>query len=168
MSRGHVPRRFLIIISAAALLEIIIFAAMEFTSRSAFCSSCHEMKPMYAYWQQSRHGKVACLSCHAEIGVLGYVKTKISALEEVYRHFTNSYKRPIAIDSETKAFSQRCLKCHGEISGKGKHHNPIHFQMDMACTTCHRGLVHDRKLNRRLPSYDICNQCHPEGMKKEE
>lgn len=114
--------RFLMIIFAGGLMALTLFGAMEFTSRSDFCVSCHEMKPMYTSWQVSRHAQVACIKCHAEPGAIGFIKTKVKALGEVYLHFRGAYKKPITIESETTAFSNRCLKCHENIKGKGKPH----------------------------------------------
>lgn len=159
--------RILIITSAAVLAALVLFGAMEYTSRSSFCAGCHEMKPMYTAWQASRHAKVACIKCHTDPGAIGLVKTKTKALGEVYLHFRGAYKKPITITSETTAFSKRCLKCHEDIKGKSKPHNPTHFRMEMTCVDCHEGLVHDRAHNRRPPTYDICAKCHGEKMTRE-
>lgn len=125
------------------------------------------MKPMYTVWQASRHAKVGCIKCHTDPTIIGHVKTKVKALREIYLHFRGTYKKPITITSETTVFSKRCLMCHEDIKGKGKPHNLIHFQMKMACTGCHKGLVHDTARNRRLPTYDICTRCHGEEMTRE-
>lgn len=68
MSRRFQWRRFLILASAACLLGVVLFAAMKYTSRSDFCKSCHEMRPMYSFWQASGHAGVECTKCHAEPG----------------------------------------------------------------------------------------------------
>lgn len=168
MSRQQRRHRLLMIVFAVVLMGLILSGTMEFTSRSNFCMSCHEMKPFYAAWQVSRHARVACIKCHAEPGLLGYVETKVKALDEVYLHFRGTYKKPITIETETTAFSNRCRQCHKDITGKGKPHQPIHFQMEIACTSCHKGLVHDRQLNRQLPSYNVCVKCHGSEMNKQE
>lgn len=142
------------------LLAATFAGAVEYTSQPSFCTKCHEMKPTYETWESSSHSSVQCISCHSDPGVAGLIKTKAQALEEVYRHITNTYKKPITITSDTSTFSRRCLKCHADIEGRGPSHNKTHFTMNIACTGCHRGLVHNAGTNRKLPTRQVCVRCH--------
>ncbi|MHB1125929.1 MAG: cytochrome c3 family protein [Bacillota bacterium] len=157
----------LIVVLGLGLIVTAIIG-MEYTSRPAFCPTCHEMNPMFRTWLTSSHRNVSCLSCHGEPGVAGLIRTKLDGLEQVYRHVTNSYKRPITITSDTRAFSQRCLACHQDIDKAEKNaattgpHNPKHVSAGLTCTQCHKGLVHNEKTNQTMPSRDTCRSCHGE------
>ena len=152
------------LILEAGIIGVLLIAgftgAIEYTSQSSFCTNCHEMKPIYETWKTSRHGGVECISCHSDPGVIGLLQTKTQALEEVYRHITGTYKKPIVITADTSKFSERCLRCHEDIKGQGDAHNNIHFAMNVACTECHLGLVHNPKTNNKLPSKKVCGKCH--------
>ncbi|MHB1420249.1 MAG: cytochrome c3 family protein [Bacillota bacterium] len=148
-------------------LVVTAIIGMEYTSRPAFCPTCHEMNPMFRTWLMSGHNKVSCLSCHGKPGVTGLVRTKLDGLDQVYKHFTNSYKRPITVKIDTKDFSQRCLSCHQDIAKAWKNsktgpHNQQHSSMGFACLQCHQGLVHNEKTNQSPLSREICRKCHGE------
>lgn len=159
-------RIILLILGAILVLGLVIAGTVEYTSRSAFCVNCHEMQPIYRAWQSSGHASVQCLKCHSDPGVTGLAKTKIKALGEVYRHFTNTYHQPITVDTDTAAFSARCLGCHQDIRGQGKQHNKSHFAAKMNCTDCHKGLVHNPKTNKQPPSFQVCVKCHGQEFSK--
>ncbi|GAW92988.1 cytochrome c3 family protein [Calderihabitans maritimus] len=157
---------FRIFIIFVLAITALIVLGIEYTSRPEFCSSCHEMKEFYTSWTTSSHRNVNCLKCHSDPGLVGLIKTKIKALGEVYHHFTQTYETPIKINSETWSFSRRCLRCHQEVVDKSNGpHNQKHFAMEMACTRCHEGLVHNPQTNTRLPSRQICRSCHGEAFK---
>jgi len=118
------------------------------------------MTPMYSTWQTSDHNMVECILCHSDPGLAGTVKTKALALKEVYLHFTGAYQEPITIDWDTSAFTRRCLRCHNDISGKGTTHSTRHFEANISCADCHRGLVHRPGSNTELPTRKICIKCH--------
>lgn len=153
--------RFVAIISIAVVVVVIaIFGTMEYTSRPAFCSSCHEMKPMYNTWASSAHRNVSCIKCHAEPGLFGYIGTKLSSSKDLYYHITGTYKKPIRVLNSKVGFNKRCLVCHKNQIGKNDAHNKTHFNSGLACTECHEGLVHDAKKNKKPPTTAICQKCH--------
>lgn len=153
-------RKLLLSVSILSLVGLaLVVVAIKYTSGSAFCVNCHEMKPIYEAWQSSKHSSVECMKCHSDPGIVGLVETKVKALSEVYRHFTKTYRQPITIDADTAAFSNRCLRCH-DIKGKSPEHNLTHFSSDVNCADCHQGLVHNPATNRKLPTSDICEKCH--------
>jgi len=153
-------RKLLLFVSLFSLVGIaLVVGAIKYTSGSAFCITCHEMEPIYEAWQSSTHKSVECMKCHSDPGAVGLVQTKVKALSEVYRHFTNTYKKPITINADTAAFSNRCLRCH-DIKGEGTEHNLAHFESNVNCADCHKGLVHHPETNQKLPTSDVCQECH--------
>jgi len=148
-----------VIVISGILLIFFAVAAVEVTSQPRFCYSCHEMGPLYEAWQDSFHKDIACLKCHAEPGVSGLIRTKAKGLRELYVHFTNPQVEPRE-DADTWGFSLRCLECHDEVKEKGGPHNKKHFEMKFVCVKCHEGIGHDAELSNKLPSREICAQCH--------
>ena len=73
------------------------FATAEYTSRSKFCDSCHEMDPYYQSWQASVHKTADCRDCHIPPGFIPYVETKFGSLREVWVHFSSHPEAPLAV-----------------------------------------------------------------------
>lgn len=159
-------RKLFLFLGLSGFLSLALLGAMKYTSRSEFCLSCHEMKPVYTTWQSSNHQSVSCVQCHSDPGLGGLIQTKVQALAEVYRHITKTYRQPITIDSDTAAFTNRCLRCH-DIKGKNDVHNLAHFTANVNCAACHLGLVHNPDTNRKLPGSEVCKKCHGQGEKIE-
>lgn len=157
---GRNRKRLVVYGGLAIVLGLALFGAVKYTSRSEFCITCHEMKPLYSTWKNSSHSSVECIKCHSDPGVVGLVKTKTQALKEVYLHITGTYEQPITINWDTAAFTARCLGCHQDIKGRGTAHNLSHFNVNITCADCHKGLVHNSETNNRLPSRKVCIRCH--------
>ena len=51
-------KRLIIILSALGIFIVLLVAAVQFTSHSGFCSSCHYMKPYFQSWEESSHGDI--------------------------------------------------------------------------------------------------------------
>lgn len=160
MRRNNPLRTIFLVVGGVLLITLVLVGAVEYTSRSGFCRTCHEMEPIYASWQSSAHKNVECIKCHSDPGVVGLIKTKTKALKEVYSHITGNYKTPITITSDTGAFTARCLRCHQNIKAKGKPHNKLHFASNINCMECHRGLVHNPNTNKTPPGRGVCVKCH--------
>jgi cytochrome c nitrite reductase small subunit len=158
--RGY--RKPFLLLGLFAILILALAGAMKYTSQSQFCRNCHEMISSYETWKSSKHNSVKCMECHSDPGIVGLVQTKVKALHEVYVHVTKTYKEPITIQSDTSAFTDRCLRCH-DIKGKGTAHNLIHFASNVSCADCHEGQVHDPNKNRKLPTDEVCKKCHANG-----
>ncbi|MGD0781803.1 MAG: NapC/NirT family cytochrome c, partial [Candidatus Aminicenantales bacterium] len=76
---------------AAAALVVVLFAAVELTSTSSFCSSCHYMKSFYQSWKTSSHGKIECKVCHYPPGIRNTIRAKLEGLVMVGRYWTKLY-----------------------------------------------------------------------------
>lgn len=100
------------------------FAVLEEAKQVRFCAACHVvMKPymddmhdpgsqsLAAYHYQHRFApETDCYSCHANYGVHGTFKAKLTGLVDVYRYVTRTYELPIQMRSPYS--NVLCLKCH--------------------------------------------------------
>lgn len=128
-----------IVVVLAALAGGTI-AVTDYTSRPAFCTSCHEMSPYYAAWDAGAHAGVSCVSCHVDPGFQAQVSHKVTALKEVYDHFTTEPKFPGAV---TTIPDSRCLACHDEtIDPKIPGFSHEAHRGDRSCVDCHASAGH--------------------------
>ncbi|MCE5190898.1 MAG: NapC/NirT family cytochrome c [Actinomycetia bacterium] len=128
-----------IVVVLAALAGGTI-AVTDYTSRPAFCTSCHEMSPYYAAWDAGAHVGVSCVSCHVDPGFQAQVSHKVTALKEVYDHFTTEPKFPGAV---TTIPDSRCLACHDEaIDPKIPGFSHEAHRGDRSCVDCHASAGH--------------------------
>ncbi|MHB9145292.1 MAG: cytochrome c3 family protein [Symbiobacteriia bacterium] len=180
------------IVKASLILAIVLFPALAFgaasySSRPAFCGSCHEMVPEFTTWKTSAHAKVNCSSCHTEAQPTN-LKHKVAALGQVYYHVTDQV--PDNIEIKAKIANEVCETCHTrqrEISVSGDLNIPHakHIEVEgMTCVDCHFGVAHaslteryegiSRATQQRMaqfaftpasefrPKMDICIGCHLE------
>lgn len=106
-------------IVAGALLAA--FAAMlggaeYYTSRPAFCGSCHIMDPYYEGWQKDAHAVTTyapCVECHYAPGEQHTIRAKFRGLSQAASYFSGRYGagRPRAHVQDAS-----CLQsgCHGD------------------------------------------------------
>lgn len=138
---------FLLVVLALGLLGGVLWG----TSTPGFCSQCHEMRPELVTWQASDHRQVACVTCHIEPGLTSFAKHKVLALNQVYRHFTGTYKLPIEWPEPQ---SSTCLRCHeasmertGRLDLRLAH--GAHTKEGVTCLQCHEGVAHGDIAGRR-------------------
>jgi nitrate/TMAO reductase-like tetraheme cytochrome c subunit len=157
-SPGRPKRRrwWVVLVVVVCVLAILVggaFAAAEYTAKSTFCITCHEMDPYYASWQKSTHKEVPCIKCHIAPGFLHFVETKAYALREVYVHVTGQVKAPLAVTANIPNAS--CERCHtvpppdvqlGNASFSHQKHQTVQ------CIDCHVRLVH-----KGVPGKDYVN-----------
>ncbi|PKQ19904.1 MAG: hypothetical protein CVT66_07720 [Actinobacteria bacterium HGW-Actinobacteria-6] len=134
--------------AVTALAAVVVLAALisggvaatEYTSRPAFCTSCHEMTPYYTAWNAGAHSDVSCISCHVDPGLEAQVSHKFVALKEVYNHFTTDPKFPGAV---TAVPDSRCLACHsGTIDTGIEGFSHETHQGSRSCVDCHASAGH--------------------------
>ena len=89
-------------------------AAIQWTETAAFCGQCHTMGPELKAYQMSPHRNVACVECHTEPGVAGWIKAKINGTRQLVQILTATYPKPIPAPdhSDLPPTSVTCLKCH--------------------------------------------------------
>lgn len=160
--RGFFTKRsnkLLVLIIAAFLgLAAATVGAMEYTSTTGFCNSCHIMNPSYGAWASSGHKGVHCYDCHMDDGAINYLKAKVNGLKEVYLVVTNSVTTP---GTDEKAWD-RCQKCHAKLLGPSSQQTDSfehykHISKGLDCKQCHGNLVHGKE-NKDFKQ--LCVDCH--------
>jgi len=168
----------------AILGGVGMFAAMEYTARPKFCSSCHNMQPYYDSWKTSSHKHVPCTDCHYEPGLLETFEGKFKALSQVAKYFTATEgTKPWA---EVSDFSCMRAGCHskrllsgrikfGRVNFDHRHHlTELRRGKKLRCTSCHSQVMvgshmqvtkstcfqcHFHK-SKRSSTHEDCNTCH--------
>lgn len=141
------------------LLPVANFAILEHATQVDFCATCHiTMKPyiddlhdprgesLTAVHHQHRAAPgTECYTCHANYGVHGTFRSKLTGLQHVYRYWTGTYHRPIRLYAPYEnAF---CLKCHDgakrfraqpiHLDEAGQQVAPEFLNGDTGCLQCH-------------------------------
>ncbi len=189
MKKKKSKKKLIILLSAAGVILILLIAAVQYTSTSQFCSSCHYMKPYFQSWETSSHKDFECSICHYPPGggIRSKLKKKIEGLVMVGRYWTKLYvkSKPWAeINDES------CLKegCHDKrlLEGQVAFNNvvfdhKIHFEdlkrgKRLKCTSCHSQIVQGEhitvtesscflchfKESEHYPKIQECSHCHNE------
>ena len=150
-------------------MAIVVIGVLAFiptailTDRSAFCATCHDMRPFYAAWTQGAHSEVACVECHVDAGVPNRMLHKFVALKEVYAEFFTSPTYP---QYNAQVPNARCLRCHAGLEDKkvGKFDHKQHQSRGVACATCHASTGH-KVTFASLSAAGILNEANaPAGM----
>ncbi len=104
---------------------------LHHTTEREFCGGCHVMGAHLADVENpesmslaARHGrnpmmgKVACYTCHANYGMLGYPLTKLTGMAHVYNYYLGGYRswpleKFLGEVRVAKAFpNSNCQQCH--------------------------------------------------------
>jgi nitrate/TMAO reductase-like tetraheme cytochrome c subunit len=128
-----------------SLILVITASAMELTSSSQFCQSCHEMRPEYVTWKASAHSQIRCVDCHIEPGTAKFIEYKVKFATELYKHFTGQVYAPIVSDEPIKDIV--CERCHtsnrvATPSGDLKIPHRAHKDNKIPCVRCHNAVAH--------------------------
>jgi len=160
-------------ISILAMIFIsTAYGMFEYTKRYSFCKGCHEMNQAYDTWISSKHGPILgeidnCMACHAEEGVWGYIKAKLSGIRSVYYHITGQISgHYLEVLKGSKPVYCTKSGCHmvenldEELSINVNHRQ--HAQMGFDCVSCHDRIAHgwDDELRSSPRMQDTCFQCH--------
>jgi nitrate/TMAO reductase-like tetraheme cytochrome c subunit len=160
-----------VIVAVLVVLVGVTYGVAEYTTRSSFCNSCHEMNPYYQSWQASSHNGAECKDCHIPSGFTNFVKTKVSAFREIYVHFTGATKAPLMVRRQVA--NSVCEGCHRD-GGKAKPLGTVSFANSSfahggkhvgSCVQagCHQRIVHQ---SVSPPTYvwpasmNACFTCH--------
>ena len=163
--------------SAGALLVVgvaagIIFwggfhTVLEMTNTLEFCTSCHEMAPVYREYQKTIHFKnrtgvrAACPDCHVPREWGPKVVRKIKASNEIFHKLLGTISTPEKFQMKRKELaehvwatmkandSHECRNCHKFTSmdfAKQKEWSaPVHqtaMKEGQTCIDCHKGIAH--------------------------
>lgn len=144
--------------------------AMELSSSVAFCTSCHDMAPVDAEWQQSVHYQNAagvratCSDCHVPRAWGPKVMRKTRAtLTEVPNWILGTIGTPEKFEAHRAEMAERvwaemrandsreCRNCHAletmdleqqERSARRKHTLERKLEKGETCIDCHQGVAH--------------------------
>ncbi len=121
----HVRSTAMVVLGLTIVNAIIFgtasFLAVEHMDSPRFCgATCHTvMQPEYTAYQDSPHGRVACVECHIGPGASWFVRTKVDGLRQVWKTAWNTYPRPITTPVHTlRPARETCEACHWPA----KHH----------------------------------------------
>lgn len=153
-------RKIVALLGLVVIAIIVSLTVVKFTSSPEFCISCHEMKPEYYTWKLTTHKVFTCNECHVGPGLVNTVVHKISALREVYLHFTGTYDSPIVAKHPIP--NSTCKSCHSpdkrpfSASGDLIIPHDKHEARGILCVDCHSGVAHGaiaaRKVTSKIPS----------------
>jgi len=187
MAKAKKRKRLIIVTGIVGFLVLFMVAAIEFTSHSGFCASCHYMKPFFHSWETSSHSEAECNACHypPSGGIRSKLRKKIEGLVMVGRYWTKLYvkSKPWA-----EIRDESCLQagCHdkrlleGEVPFKKVvFDHKIHFEdlrrgKKLQCTSCHSQIVQGEhitvtestcfichfKESEHFPQINDCAHCH--------
>jgi len=174
MIHKAVKKTLLIVLAAGLVVVVLLWGAIEYTSRPSFCTSCHYMEPYYQAWQTSTHREVTCTDCHFLPGVENKIKGKFTAISMVANYMTGIYRRS---KPWAEIENASCLRagCHvveslyGTIPFKEKvkfDHEP-HLSKpcrgkQLRCTSCHAQIIQGEHIS---VSSSTCFLCHFKSSK---
>jgi nitrate/TMAO reductase-like tetraheme cytochrome c subunit len=141
--------------------------ALGRTSTTEFCLSCHEMKVLQEELSQTPHFRnrsgvrVGCSDCHVPRHQPAKLIAKLSALDDLYGHFTGSIDTPEKFEARRMEMADKvwaamqedgsaaCRSCHSfgamafdaQSSRPRRKHNQAIRDGD-TCIDCHKGVAH--------------------------
>ena len=174
-----------LVLIAAVALVIVFVAAIEMTSTSSFCSSCHYMKSFYQSWKTSAHGKIECKVCHYPPGIRNTIRAKLEGLVMVGRYWTKLYlkSKPWAEIQDESCLQKGChdrrllegqVKFKTVVFDHKAHFADLKRGKQLRCTTCHSQIVQGEhitvteascfichfKKTENSPQVSACSNCH--------
>ena len=165
-------------VAAAALFVLGSAGSIYYTSRPQFCSTCHNIRPYYRSWSESKHRNVGCLTCHTAPGIVPYVKRKLLAVSEVAQYVTRTFEpRP-----RSRIVDASCIRaeCHPveklaqpvpikvarpdatvmEFTFSHEKHLKKIGDKQLRCVSCHLQITQDAHFQVRA---GVCFLCHLRG-----
>lgn len=170
-------KRFWIALLTGAAAILAISVSVVQTSTTAFCMSCHEMRPYQKEMDASPHAKdaegrpISCSQCHvpnANLPRMLAAKAYLGALD-VWAHFTGkgydldrAAMQPVARRFVDDA---NCRACHEDLARNAKNDGPVSPEGKLAhdaylgkngqarsgCAGCHANMAHLPVFDQRIP-----------------
>ncbi|MBQ7609267.1 MAG: NapC/NirT family cytochrome c [Desulfovibrionaceae bacterium] len=160
-----------------AVLVVLASAGIHYSSKTAFCLSCHEMRVYQAEQSVSPHAKdakgkeIGCSQCHIPsgnlvrmLGAKGWMGIKDLWVHTLYpdEELDRAEMQPIARRFTDDA---NCLACHKDLRRNAKGDGPISVEGRLAhenyegkngqarsgCVGCHHNLAHLPAFDARIP-----------------
>jgi cytochrome c nitrite reductase small subunit len=143
-----------------------------YSTKPAFCNSCHIMAPYNKAWSTSSHKFVSCVQCHyppAQPGEM--IWHKFQALSQVVKYITRTYSsRPYAeIPDEsclrggchsTRLLQGRVVSKEGILFNHQPHLEQKRYGQQLRCVSCHSQIVVGKHME---VTWDTCYLCHLKG-----
>ena len=113
-------RRWMLILSAATMLNIVIVAGATYKGVHVmesveFCGlACHSvMEPEHTAHARSPHSRVACAECHIGPGADWFVKSKLDGAWQLVSVAFDLYPRPVPTPlHDLRPARETCEQCH--------------------------------------------------------
>jgi len=160
---GHTVGRVVLLVGLLALPVLLSAGNISYgfhqSSTTAFCLSCHEMRPhgkslfvdshqaLAAVHYQNRlvDRETVCYSCHKDYAMFGDVKAKLNGLRHVWAHYVAGVPQKIELYQPYP--NSNCLHCHDDMRRfvEGPAHKPVLSALyagTTSCLSCHR-VAHD-------------------------
>ena len=160
---GHTVGRVVLLVGLLALPLLLSAGNISYgfhqSSTTAFCLSCHEMRPhgkslfvdnrqaLAAVHYQNRFvdRETVCYSCHKDYAMFGDVKAKLNGLRHVWAHYIAGVPKKIELYQPYP--NSNCLHCHDDMRRfvEGPAHKPVLSALyagTTSCLSCHR-IAHD-------------------------
>jgi nitrate/TMAO reductase-like tetraheme cytochrome c subunit len=105
---------FVLVAGSGAAMAVGSALVIAYTDTPTFCGACHLMSPEIKAYDQSPHRQVACVDCHTEPGLDGWIQSKITGARQLYEVVTGTFPRPIPPPdhSQLPPVADTCLRCH--------------------------------------------------------
>ncbi len=165
-------RRLLLIFISITLFTAGFVASLEhYTSRSAFCGTCHIMVKYHRSWAGSSHSNIDWVSCHSSPGAANLVKAKLKGLSQLFSYMATGGKGIVRAKSGVDDKSCLVANCHPEdsfikkrlfIKGKTPFVHKPHFEkpipgQKLHCDSCHAYVSSAKHFETEL---NTCYLCH--------
>lgn len=141
---------------------------MDYTNRTEFCISCHEMEhTVYQEYRKSAHYKNAsgvtagCADCHVPRQLGPKLIRKVKATKEIYHTLIGTISTPEKFEEKRLELAERvwaemeandsqaCRNCHDQNrmdfhkqSRRSREKMEPAFQKGKTCIACHKGIAH--------------------------
>jgi cytochrome c-type protein NapC len=141
---------------------------LEATNTEKFCTSCHEMGPVYEEYKQTIHYsnrsgvRASCPDCHVPKAWVPKVLRKIEATGELYGKMMGTISTPAKFEAHRTRLAQKewgrmkandslaCRNCHSTAgmspdkqSEKAKARHAKGVAEGRTCIDCHFGIAHN-------------------------
>jgi hypothetical protein len=141
---------------------------LHVSSRSGYCSKCHEMQPYVETWTASNHNDISCVKCHYPPGSKSAFRSKFIGARMHLKKLTQSWsgRRPLAHVRDISCSTDSCHPSadmqapiiHENVSFSHTSHMESQRRgKQLACASCHSEIVHGEI---RSITNETCFLCH--------
>jgi nitrate/TMAO reductase-like tetraheme cytochrome c subunit len=165
IARRRRPRWLIVavVVTALAVLAVVLYIPVYATSASTYCGSCHEMDEAHASWEDSSHSGIQCIECHIPPGGAAAVKWRAKELRNIWASYLHMAP---AEGREPRPSNANCIKCHPldglmGVPGVVRMPHATHINRNnLNCIDCHDDIAHPRSGKSSEVSMRPCTMCH--------